>query len=156
MNDVEKQRPIFTENFNYWFNGDKNVVDFCLKVVQVIHLWDDLVDRDKPIDDEDINEAFTSLMVDIPLNPFYIANINFIAPMMQSIISKWHTANVFERDQIENDLDKAYMLRAELYQLFVLCSELIGGRDWSRFVAPNIWRCYIEKVEEFKKEMQNA
>jgi len=156
MHYVDKYLPTYIENFKYWFNNDKNVVDFCSKIVHVIHLWDDLIDKDKPTEDEDINEAFTSLMVDIPLNPFYIANINFIAPMLQSIISKWHTANVFERDKGEGDVEKAYMLRAEMYQLFVLCAELIGGREWSRFVAPNIWRLYGEKLEVFKKEVQDA
>jgi hypothetical protein len=76
--------------------------------------------------------------------------------MMQNIILKWHTANVFEKEKEVNDVDKAYMLRAELYQLFVLCATLIGGRQWGRDMSISIWRLYGESVKELKKEVQDA
>jgi hypothetical protein len=76
--------------------------------------------------------------------------------MMQNIILKWHTANVFEKEKEVNDVDKAYMLRAELYQLFVLCATLIGGRQWGRDMSVSIWRSYIESVDELKKEVSHA
>jgi hypothetical protein len=92
----------------------------------------------------------------MPMNPFYAVNQREIAPMMQNIILKWHTANVFEKEKEVNDVDKAYMLRAELYQLFVLCATLIGGRQWGRDMSISIWRSYIESVDELKKEVSHA
>jgi len=156
MKDVTEQLPVFKENLDYWLIGNTQAVQFCLDMIKAIHLWDDLIDKDTKIEDEDINEVFTFLMVDMPMNPFYVLNQRDIAPMMNTIILKWHTANVFEKEKKVNDVDKAYVLRAELYQLFVLCATLIGGREWGRDMSVNIWRLYDESVKELKKEVQDA
>jgi len=156
MKDVTEQLPVFKENLDYWLIGNTQAVQFCLDMIKAIHLWDDLIDKDTKIEDEDINEVFTFLMVDMPMNPFYVLNQRDIAPMMNTIILKWHTANVFEKEKKVNDVEKAYVLRAELYQLFVLCATLIGGREWGRDMSVNIWRLYDESVKELKKEVQDA
>ena len=156
MKDLDKQLPTFKENLNYWLIGNSNAIVFCLDMIKAIHLWDDLIDKDNELKDEEINDVFTFLMVDMPMNPFYAVNQRDIAPMMQNIILKWHTANVFEKEKEVNDVDKAYMLRAELYQLFVLCATLIGGRQWGRDMSVSIWRSYIESVDELKKEVSHA
>jgi len=156
MKDVTEQLPVFKENLDYWLIGNTQAVQFCLDMIKAIHLWDDLIDKDTKIEDEDINEVFTFLMVDMPMNPFYVLNQRDIAPMMNTIILKWHTANVFEKEKKVNDVDKAYVLRAELYQLFVLCATLIGGREWGRDMSVNIWRLYDESVNDLKKEVQDA
>ena len=156
MKDLDKQLPTFKENLNYWLIGNSNAIVFCLDMIKAIHLWDDLIDKDNELKDEEINDVFTFLMVDMPMNPFYAVNHREIAPMMNTIILKWHTANVFEKEKEVNDVDKAYMLRAELYQLFVLCATLIGGRQWGRDMSVSIWRSYIESVDELKKEVSHA
>jgi len=156
VKDVDSQLPIFRENLSYWLQGNSNAIVLCLSMVKAIHLWDDLIDKDNKIDDEDINDVFTFLMVDMPMNPFYAVNHRDIAPMMNTIILKWHTANVFEKEKKVNDVDKAYMLRAELYQLFVLCATLIGGHQWGRDMSVSIWRSYIENVKELKQEVNDA
>ena len=156
MKDLDKQLPTFKENLNYWLIGNSNAIVFCLDMIKAIHLWDDLIDKDNELKDEEINDVFTFLMVDMPINPFYAVNQREIAPMMQNIILKWHTANVFEKEKEVNDVDKAYMLRAELYQLFVLCAALVGGREWGREMSIHIWRLYGESVKELKKEVKDA
>ena len=156
MKDLDKQLPTFKENLNYWLIGNSNAIVFCLDMIKAIHLWDDLIDKDNELKDEEINDVFTFLMVDMPMNPFYAVNHREIAPMMNTIILKWHTANVFEKEKEVNDVDKAYMLRAELYQLFVLCATLIGGRQWGRDMSISIWRSYFESVDELKKEVSHA
>ena len=156
MKDLDEQLPIFRENLSYWLQGNSNAIVFCLDMIKAIHLWDDLIDKDNELKDEEINDVFTFLMVDMPMNPFYAVNQRDIAPMMQNIILKWHTANVFEKEKEVNDVDKAYMLRAELYQLFVLCATLIGGREWGREMSIHIWRLYGESVKELKKEVKDA
>ena len=156
MKDLDEQLPTFKENLNYWLIGNSNAIVFCLDMIKAIHLWDDLIDKDNELKDEEINDVFTFLMVDMPMNPFYAVNQRDIAPMMQNIILKWHTANVFEKEKEVNDVDKAYMLRAELYQLFVLCATLIGGHQWGRDMSICIWRSYSESINELKKEVSHA
>ena len=156
MKDVDKELPIFRENLSYWLQGNSHAIVLCLDMIKTIHLWDDLIDKDNKVSDEEVNGVFTFLLVDMPLNPFYVRHQRDIAPMMDTIILKWHTANVFEKEKKVNDVDKAYMLRAELYQLFVLCATLIGGRTWGRDMSVNIWRLYGESVNELKKEFKDA
>lgn len=156
MKDLKKQLPIFEKSLDIWLMGNTNAITFCLDTIKAIHLWDDLIDKDTKIEDEDINDVFTFLMVDMPLNPFYGINQRAIAPLMNTIIVKWHTANVFEKEKKGNDIEKAYMLRAELYQLFVLCATLIGGREWGREASISIWRSYSETVKELTKEVNHA
>ncbi len=47
MKDVNEQLPIFRENLSYWLKGDANDIVFCLDMIKAIHLWDDLIDKDK-------------------------------------------------------------------------------------------------------------
>jgi len=156
MKDMEEQLPAFKLQLEHWLKGNGNAIVFCLNMINTIHLWDDLIDKDNEILDEEINNAFTFLMVDMPLNPFYVLNQRDIAPMMNNIIIKWHTANVFEKEKESGDVDKAYMLRAELYQLFVLCATLIGGREWGRKMSILIWRFYGESLSQLTTEVRNA
>jgi len=156
MDDVKIHAKKKKKHLRVWLQGNENAILMCLQLVRVSNLWDDLIDKDKDIKDEDINTVFTDLLVNLPLNPFYVAFQRDIAPMMNNIILKWHTANVFEKEQKENDLEKAYMLRAEYYQLFVLCANLIGGSDWAREVSVQIWRLYGESVKSLTKEIKNG
>ena len=156
MKDMDEQLPVFKSHLEYWLSGNTNAIVFCLNMIKTIHVWDDLIDKDNKLTDEEINSAFTFLMVDMPLNPFYVLHQRDLAPMMNNIILKWHTANVFEKEKESGDVDKAYMLRAELYQLFVLCATLIGGREWGRDMSILIWRFYGESLTELKTEVKNA
>jgi len=156
MKDFEKFRPIFAEHLNVWLQGNQYAIRLCLQMVEVSNLWDDLIDRDKDIDDKDINRIFENLLIDIPRNPFYQQYQNELSLMLNNIILKWHTANVFEKEQKERDLEKAYMLRAEYYQLFVLCANLIGGMEWAKEVSVEVWRLYGESVKSLTKEIKNG
>lgn len=153
MKDLEVQLPVIREKLNSWLLQDQQAIEYCLYMLKTAHLWDDLIDRDTDYRDEDINEMFTYLLVELPSNSFYQRNVSTLIPIMMNIILKWHTANVFEKEKKERDLDKAYVLRAELYQLFVMCATLLGGKSWGLKVSPDIWRCYVEDLEEFKKEI---
>jgi len=34
-----------------------------------------------------------------------------------------------------------------------MCATLLGGKKWGLKVSPEIWRCYVEELDVFKKEM---
>jgi hypothetical protein len=153
MKDLDEQLPWFREKLNVWLLQDQQAIEYCLYMIKTAHLWDDLIDRDTDYSDEDINDMFTYLLVELPSNTFYQRNMSTLVPTIMNIILKWHTANVFEKEKKKGDLDKAYVLRAELYQLFVICATLLGGKKWGLKVSPEIWRCYVEELDVFKKEM---
>lgn len=75
---------------------------------------------------------------------------------MMSAILQWETANILETGD-KKDRDKAYMLRASLYQIIHYCAYLIGGLQWANEVGPDIWRFYEEDIDTYlERKKKNA
>jgi hypothetical protein len=53
-----------------WFGGNTDALNLFHHLVELIHIWDDLIDKDKPVSDEQINKAFLIALVYMPSNPF--------------------------------------------------------------------------------------
>lgn len=139
----------FTQAFDRWFKGNQSAMRFCADIVMVAHVWDDLVDADKPVSCATADEAFRKLMLEVPANEFYRANFSFLHPVLVMIWAQWSAANSMETHPIKGDREKAFMLRASLYQLFHACAVLCGGLDWAAQIGPEIYRLYGETLESF-------
>ncbi len=63
------------------FKGNQEAVDYVLMVARVVDVWDNLIDRDVPVSDEAINDAFWLLMVEIPRNGFYRTFVDELVPV---------------------------------------------------------------------------
>lgn len=154
MND--EQRETFRVALTEAFCGNQQAVQLCLDTLDVLHLWDDLIDKDKTRTDSDINAAFRCLIYDIPMNPVYRQLQGTIAPLMLNIMLKWRDANILESEGADVDLHKAYMLRAGVYDLFAYLAYAIGGDEWSEKVGPKLRRLYGEQLNDYLKEMHHA
>lgn len=144
--DNERQ---FTAAFDRWFKGNAAAMRFCADMVTVAHVWDDLVDADKPVPSDIADMAFRKMMLEMPANEFYRANFTFLHPVIVMIWAQWTAANAMEADQIKGDREKAFMLRASLYQLFHACAAICGGLDWAAQIGPEVYRLYGESLETF-------
>ncbi|MES2942662.1 MAG: hypothetical protein V4772_07320 [Pseudomonadota bacterium] len=58
------------EAFSYALKDDADAIAFVMLVCTVLHVWDDLEDRDKSLGREQINEAFYMALVVLPRNRF--------------------------------------------------------------------------------------
>src|SRR4051794_26938749 len=105
---TQEQQTAFYDAFMRWFKGDVHAVHFCLDMLRVAHLWDDLIDGDRQPSVEEVDAGFSALLFRLPRNPFYRVHIDGLLPLMQSTFLQWHTANVLEREQQPGDLPKAY------------------------------------------------
>lgn len=139
----------------HYMMGDKAAALFCLQLVNVAHLWDDLIDKDRKPSDKEINEAFQIMLLSIPSNPFYVEHREALQTLIQNAILQWKDANVLERGS-DHDKHMAYMLRASITQIFNYCAFLIGGQEWTDKIGPEMRRMYEEPLESFMEEMQNA
>lgn len=135
---------------------DEDAVEFCIELAKLVHFWDDLIDKDKEIESSRINEAFLSALVKIPLNPFYHNNALALGPILMDAFLKWRDSDTMERFGTDSDLDMAFMLRASLFDVFVFCAMLVGGAEWAQVAGPQIRRLYIEKLDDYKKEMMRC
>lgn len=145
----EDDQIAFTQAFNRWFKGNQSAAKFCADILEVSHVWDDLIDGDAFVPPDAIDKIFRKLMLEIPANEFYRANFGFLHPVMILIWAQWDAANNMEARPLKNDHEKTFMLRASLYQLFHACAVLCGGLDWASTVGPDIYRLYGEELESF-------
>lgn len=80
-------------------------------------IWDDLVDQDKPVTPEQVNELVLWALFEIQLNPVYQANpaLQFL---LRVVVANWFASNVLERGD-RDDRAAAYTLRCSPYDFFV-------------------------------------
>jgi len=152
--EIRKQK-ILTDKLIYFMKGNLDAVRFCIDIVYIAHLWDDLIDRDIERSGHDINQAFRIALMDIPSNPFYYNNMSDLRPLMMNAILQWQDANILERGT-NHERHMAYMLRASFLQIFNYCAYLVGGPEWVKEIGPDMRRLYEEPLESFMEEMNNA
>lgn len=143
------------EKLDRWLNGDQQAIAFCYEVVAVAHVWDDLIDKDKPVEDKAINDVFFAVLLKMPSNPFYRQYQDQLRPIMMSAIAQWQTANILEKGD-DNDKDKAFVLRASIFHIIQFCAIIIGGMQWGVDVGAEIWRYYSETKKDFWRDIENA
>ncbi|MFN5348819.1 MAG: class I SAM-dependent methyltransferase [Polaromonas sp.] len=136
-------------------HGNQDAIHLVNQWYKVLHLWDDLVDGDKPVTREQINAAFTLALVDIPANPFFRENMAQLLPLLSSGITSWHVANVMERSGNRELLAQAHMHRIQIGSVFVACAEIIGGRDWAIQVGPYLWQLTQgDRLSDYVREIE--
>ena len=144
MSDAGKQK------LHEWFLGDDDAVDYALQMWKAWQDWDDLVDNGKI---EDPSALLNFFAHDLDLHPFYARWRHILQPIMRDCYQSWAIANELEApgDELidEADREKAYMLRAAPYRLFVQIATCCGGTAHGIAVGPDIWRTYGERVSNF-------
>lgn len=150
-----KESSDFNQFFDFIYQGNEAAKAISFEILQLVHIWDDLYDKDKEVSPDQVNSAFFSAVYKLQENPLW--QQCRLGEHMLNVILRWQDANVLEQELLsEHDLNKAYMLRAGVYDLFsVLCYHLFG-MAWAQEVGPQIRRFYCESLEEYKEEMKNA
>ena len=64
-----------------WFGGNEEALAMYRMFIDLAHTWDDLVDKDKEVSEDRINNAFMICLVYLPMNKFYQAIQYAILPM---------------------------------------------------------------------------
>lgn len=140
-----------SERIRKFVRGDEQAYEFLMSIHRIVDTWDDLIDKDKPISDDEINNAFHMALIGIPRNPFYRANFALLNPLLESAIVDWHTANVLEKRGDEVSLREAYVIRCSIYTLDIMSARILGGNDWALAVSLEIrsfgneWPLYAAK-----------
>ena len=140
------------EKLMRFMKGDEHAVAFCMGMVYVAHLWDDLVDGDRSRTGREISDGFRICLVDIQANPFYRANSSSLLPVIMNSIMRWQDANFLEHGS-DHDKHLAYGHRASFLDLLNFCAMLVGGFSWAEEVGPEMRRMYEEPLESFMEEM---
>jgi len=142
----------FKQEFTGLFLGNQDAVSLAMDILYVVHVWDDLIDKD-PSTDEQINTAFRKLIYDIPLNPIMTKELSVL---WLSCYNQWLAANELEAEGKVGGVNKAYMLRASIYQLFHHIAIIVGGFKHGTEVAKRVYDLYGETLEGLQEELRNA
>lgn len=109
------------------FLGNQDAISFMLVVSKWSHLYDDLIDKDKPVDDQMVHEVMWDIMVGLPLNKFYVANADLLAPVFATGILNWRGANDMEKSGCKEELYIAHATRYSINDLALMVMTLLGG-----------------------------
>ena len=151
---TEAQLKEFNSLFSHIYKGDEYAVSFSIKLLELIHLWDDLVDKDKAIADADINAAFVFSLTELGSCPLWDIQM---AGHMRNVYVRWQVANRIEAtSQDENEVSKAWMLRAGCYDLFVMLAAKLHGLAWAEEIAHIVYASYGEKLTDFISEVRQC
>ncbi len=80
-----------------WFGGNQDALNMYRMFVDMTHVWDDLVDKDRSLSEDDINRAFMIALVYLPANSFYRSIQQAIMQMLLTTMSAYNTANHIEK-----------------------------------------------------------
>jgi purine-cytosine permease-like protein len=140
-----------------WFGGDKDALNMYAAIVDLLHIWDDLVDKDKPVGEATINHAFLIALVYLQANPFYRKIQDQIMPMWLTTVSAFETANKFERDKDEHGLEIAHILRFAVGQIVAYAIHVCVGPEKAREYVPEMWKVVAnDRFQEYRKEHLDA
>ncbi|MBA3622938.1 MAG: hypothetical protein H0W48_00410 [Methylibium sp.] len=138
------------------FLKDEDAAAFVTQLVTAAHLWDDLIDRDKPVSATDVRDAFRTLLVTLPANPFYRRNFDQLHPLLDASVISWLTANKFEAAGGAEKLRLAYVIRSDYINVILKCAQLLHGFDYAVRIAPVLrawwhaegWDGYVNALRE--------
>ncbi len=128
------------EQFFMHYLQDSQAVTLNLTLCDVLHVWDDLIDKDKPVSAADINGAMRAALVEIPANPFYRQHFDQLHPLIDSFILSWMTATSLEADGGIEGLRIAYIARSDYMAFFMRSIQILHGFEFVAQHAPDIRR----------------
>jgi purine-cytosine permease-like protein len=144
MNDVGKLE---------WFAGNQDALNMYRAFVDLSHAWDDLVDKDKDLSADKINQAFLTCLVYLPANPFYRSIQDQIMPMWLMVVSAYEIANKFEKDKDVHGIEIAHSLRYASGHIVAYAVNVCIGPEKAKEILPDVWKdIFYERFDDYRKE----
>lgn len=141
--------PLFEE----FLKGDAEAVQFAVRIFRAAHIWDDLVDKDKPVTDEELYAVFWDLLINLPADRFYQKNFGLLSGTLINAMMNWRIANTLEREGGQKDKSIAFVLRGAYVDILTASALIVGGVDWVKEIGPAIRRWAHE--ETFDQYLNN-
>lgn len=142
---------------NEWFNDNKDAIELYKNLCALADIWDNMIDRDKPVTNEQINDVFLTCLYRLPLNPVYNYLQLQIAPMWLTVVSSYEAANKFEADKDQHGLELAHVLRYSAGQIISYIMIYCLGVEKAREYIPEMWKTLAnERFDVYLREHANS
>ena len=136
-----------------WFGGNQDALNMYHAFADLAHIWDDLIDNDKPVPTGLINQAFLTCLVYLPANPFYRSIQDQVLPMWLTVVSAYETANFFEANKDQHGIEIAHGLRYASGNIIAYAVHVCVGPEKAKKVLPDMWKTiFYERFDEYRKE----
>lgn len=139
--------------FGDFLKGNAEAVQFVVRIFRALHVWDDLIDKDKPVADDEIHAVFWDLLISLPADRFYQTHFSLLSSTLVNSVVNWHISNTLEREGDEKDRSIAFILRGAYIDILSASALIVGGLDWAREIGPAIRRWAHE--ETFDQYLNN-
>jgi len=140
-----------------WFGGNTDALQIYQAFVDLLHTWDDLVDKDKEVSEAQINHAFLISLVYLQSNPFYRQIQDQVMPMWISVVSAYETANHYERTKDEHGIEISHTLRYTAGHIIAYIVHVCVGPEKAREIMPEVWKNIVcERFDDYRKEHLDA
>jgi len=140
-----------------WFGGNQDALNMFYAFSDLAHTWDDLIDRDKPVSDNKINQAFLTCLVYLPANPFYRSIQEQIMPMWLTVVSAYETANFFETSKDAHGIEISHGLRYAAGNIMAYAIHVCVGPEKAKEFLPEMWKeVFYERFDDYRKEHLNV
>ena len=155
LNLIDSDIEGFGDLFEVIYKGDLHATALSMGLLHIIHTWDDLIDKDHPVSDNAINQAFLFATTEVAGSPLWGPTMSRV---MKGVYLRWQAANAIEKnpDSTDNELAKAWMLRVGFYDLFVLIAQQLHGTEWAVACSELTHSLYAEKLADFIKEVKHG
>lgn len=154
--ELDRLRKNHTGLFSQLFGGMTPGAVYVTKLFQALHVYDDLIDKDKRLTPDEIHAAFWLTMIDLPNDPFFLANRLAIMPLLVNSIINWRVANNLERleEPSEHHLGMAWILRGSYIDLLSQALALERGPAYAIQVGQLVraW-AHHETFEVYKSNL---
>lgn len=136
-----------------WFGGNADAAALIDDLAYIAHLWDDLVDADQPRTPADINKAFALALIDVPANPFYVAHMQNLRPLIHVGVLGYLTANKMEASGDAHQLEIAHGLRYAIANVAAYAVAATNEYEQTLRILPSMWTTMMpERFEDYAKE----
>ena len=140
-----------------WFGGNVDALNMYRMFIDLSHTWDDLVDKDKEVSEDQINNAFLICLVYLPSNPFYQLIQRDIMPMWIFVVSAFQAGNKFEKDKDEHGIEIAHNLRYAAGHILAYAVHVCVGPKKAKELVPELWKDVVfERFDDYRKEHLNV
>ena len=140
-----------------WFGGNVDALNMYRMFIDLSHVWDDMVDKDKDLTEDQTNNAFLICLVYLPSNPFYQLIQRDIMPMWISVVSAFQAGNKFEKDKDEHGIEIAHNLRYAAGHILAYAVHVCVGPEKAKEIVPELWKDIVfERFDDYRKEHLNV
>lgn len=112
--------------------ADRDAIAFYELVSKWSHTYDDLIDRDKPVSDEQVHKFVWMMLFDLPQNPFFARHHLTLRPLLMTGILNWVAANDMERSGDTEQLRIAHVIRYAVGDVLLAAMTITGGIEHAR------------------------